>query len=120
MGAVRPALASRIPSSMAANVLSSSSSAIGARFRGSDFFVRRIQKIVSTKRGEGDASFSWIGVEAASGFAAEPAGGDVFFEQRAGAIFRVAEALVEDMKNVHANVEADEIGELERAHGMVH
>src|SRR5579875_3124149 len=59
-------------------------------------------------------------VEAAAGFAAEPAGGDVFFEQRAGAVFGIAEAVVQNFENVHANVEADEIGEFERAHGMVH
>ena len=59
-------------------------------------------------------------VEAAGGFAAEVAGGDVFFEQGAGAVFGVAEAFVEDVHDVHADVEADEVGEFERAHRMVH
>ena len=61
-----------------------------------------------------------VGVEAAGGFAAEPARRDVFFEQRASAIFRIAEAFLENAEDVEADIEADEIGELERAHGMVH
>jgi hypothetical protein len=51
-----------------------------------------------------------VGVEAAEGFAAQPAGGDVFFEERAGAVFGVPEALLQDVENVYADVQADEVG----------
>src|SRR5579863_9362166 len=64
--------------------------------------------------------FSSIFVKAAGGFAAEPAGGDVFFQQRASAILGIAEAVVQHFEDVHANIEADEVGEFERAHRMVH
>src|SRR5258708_33529397 len=63
---------------------------------------------------------SIIGIKPAARFAAEPAGGDVFLEQRAGAIFGVAEAVEQDVHDVHANVEANEIGELQRTHRVIH
>src|SRR5258705_429931 len=41
-------------------------------------------------------------------------------EQRAGAVFGIAEAVVQHPHDVEADVEADEVGERERAHGMRH
>src|SRR5579885_2246111 len=66
--------------------------------------------------------FSLFGVriEAPRGLAAKPAGSDVFLEERASAVLRVAKALVEDVQDVHADVQPDKIRQLERAHGMVH
>src|SRR5207244_1490244 len=61
-----------------------------------------------------------IAIKAAAGFAAQPAGGDVFLEEWAGAIFGIAEAFEQDIQYVHADVEPDEVGEFERAHRMVH
>ena len=45
-----------------------------------------------------------VAVEAAGGFATQPAGGDVFLEERAGAVFGVSEALLQDVENVYADV----------------
>jgi hypothetical protein len=61
-----------------------------------------------------------VTVEAAPGFAAHPSGRNIALEQRAGAIFRVAQALVQHVENVHTNVQADEICQLQRPHRMVH
>src|SRR5208282_5703979 len=59
---------------------------------------------VQIRRARDDSSFLQgrylILVEAAAGFAAEPPGGDVFSQQRAGAVFRIAEPLVQDVQNI--------------------
>ena len=60
-----------------------------------------------------------IVVEAAIGLAAEPAGLDVFHQQRAGAVLRIRQALVQHLHHRQAGIEADEVGELQRAHRMV-
>ena len=38
-----------------------------------------------------------VAVKPAAGFAAKPAGGDVLFEEWAGAVFRIAEAFEQDI-----------------------
>ena len=58
-------------------------------------------------------------VEAALGFAAEPAGLDVFHQQRTGPVLGVGQALVQHLHHRQAGIEADEVGELERPHRMV-
>src|SRR5882762_1385676 len=58
-------------------------------------------------------------VEAAADLLAEPARGDVLAEQRARPVLVVAELAVEDLGDREARIEADQIGELERAHRMV-
>src|SRR5947208_1091597 len=58
-------------------------------------------------------------VEPAADLLAEPAGGDVLPEQRARPVLVVAELAVEDLGDREAGVEADQIGELERAHRVV-
>jgi hypothetical protein len=64
--------------------------------------------------------FPFITVETTTGLATEITGGYVFFQQGAGTVFRIAQALVEDVHDVDANVEADEVGQFERAHGVFH
>src|SRR5712692_5687138 len=63
---------------------------------------------------------SFVSVEPTSRFTSEPARGDVFLEQRARAILRVAKPFLQHVHNVHAHVQADEIGKLQRPHRMVH
>src|SRR5713101_159682 len=46
-----------------------------------------------------------VTVEAAAGFSAQPAGGYVLLQQRAGAVFGVAQALVEDVHDIDADIE---------------
>src|SRR3984893_7207984 len=58
-------------------------------------------------------------VETAPALAAEPAGLDVFHQQRAGPVLRIGETLVEHLHHREAGIEPDEIRELERAHRMV-
>src|SRR5216683_4009458 len=58
-------------------------------------------------------------VEAALDLAADPAGFDVLHQKRTGAILRIGQALVQHLHHRQAGVEADEVGELERAHRMV-
>src|SRR5690242_10072871 len=58
-------------------------------------------------------------VESAAGLASEPAGLDVFDQQWAGPVLRIGEALVEHLHHRETRVEADEIGQLERPHGVV-
>src|SRR5260370_24330845 len=52
-------------------------------------------------------------VEAAPHLAPEPAGLDVFDQQRAGPILRIGETLVEHLHHREAGIEPDEIGELD-------
>ena len=56
--------------------------------------------------------FAAVVVEAALGLAAEPAGLDVFHQERAGAVFRIRQALVQHLHHGETGVEADEVGEL--------
>ncbi|MPL88776.1 hypothetical protein SDC9_34803 [bioreactor metagenome] len=60
-----------------------------------------------------------IVVEAAAGLAAKPARLDVFHQQRAGAVLGVRQPVVQHVHDRQAGVEADEVGELERAHRVV-
>src|SRR5437879_415045 len=58
-------------------------------------------------------------VEAALDLAADPAGLDVLHQQRTRAVFGIGQALVQHLHHRQAGIEADEVGELERAHRMV-
>src|SRR6185503_19796778 len=60
-----------------------------------------------------------IVVEAAASLFADPAGLHVFHEERAGAVFGVREAFVQNLHDRQAGVEPDEVGEFERPHRMV-
>src|SRR5450432_1227815 len=66
-----------------------------------------------------DRLLAAIVVEAAAGFAAQPAGLDVLHQQRTRPVFRIGQALVQDVHDRQNGVEADEVTELERAHRMV-
>ena len=59
-------------------------------------------------------------IETAAGLAAQPAGIDHADKKRAGAVFGIAEALMQDTQDVYADVEADEVGQRQRAHGVGH
>src|SRR6188508_1660750 len=63
--------------------------------------------------------FTAIVVEAPLRLAAEPAGLDVFHQQWTGAILRIRQAFVEHLHDRKAGIETDEVGKLERPHGMV-
>src|SRR5208282_6706370 len=63
---------------------------------------------------------SGVFVEAAAGFPSQPPCRDIFLQQRTRAIFRIAESLEEHVKNIDANIEPDEIRQLERPHRMIH
>src|SRR3972149_6630934 len=58
------------------------------------------------------------GGEPALGLPPEPAGGDVARQQRRGPVLVVAEVAVEDLEDREADVEADQVGQRERAKGM--
>src|SRR5713101_9274596 len=60
-----------------------------------------------------------IVVEAALGLAAEPAGLDVLYQQRARPILGVRQTLMRHLHDRQTGVEADEIGKFERPHRMV-
>src|SRR6266853_1773297 len=60
-----------------------------------------------------------IVVKAALGLAAEPAGLDVFYQQRTRPVLGVRETLMQDLHDRQTGIEADEIGEFERPHRMV-
>ena len=61
-----------------------------------------------------------ISVKAPAGFAAKPAGINHADEEGTGSVFGVADALFEDAHDVETDVEADEVGEGEWAHGVGH
>src|SRR6516162_4602645 len=58
-------------------------------------------------------------VETALGLATEPAGLDIFHEQRTRPVFGIGQSLMQDLHDRQAGVETDEIGKLERTHRMV-
>src|SRR4051812_18414452 len=58
-------------------------------------------------------------VKTAPRFAAEPTGRDILPQQRRGTIFVVAQFGVQHFGDGQAGVEADEVGQLERAHRMI-
>src|SRR4051812_41969387 len=52
-------------------------------------------------------------------FPPQPARGDILFQKRARAVLAVAQSVVEHVHDGQAGVEPDEVGKLERAHGLV-
>src|SRR5262249_36620841 len=63
---------------------------------------------------------SCVLVEAAPGLTAEPAGVDHLGEERARPVPRIAESVVEDAQDRQARVEADEVGQRQGPHRVVH
>src|SRR5258708_35174803 len=57
-------------------------------------------------------------VEAALDLAADPTGLDVFHQQWTGPVLGIGQALVQHLHHREEGIEADEVGELERAHRM--
>src|SRR5438445_3865543 len=66
-----------------------------------------------------DRALAGIVVEAALDLLADPAGLDVLHQERARPVFGIRQALVQHLHHRETGIEADEIGELERAHRMV-
>mmetsp|Transcript_16781 Transcript_16781/g.21659 ORF Transcript_16781/g.21659 Transcript_16781/m.21659 type:complete len:104 (+) Transcript_16781:2079-2390(+) len=60
-----------------------------------------------------------IVVKSAADFAADPAGFDIFYEQWAGAVFGVGEAVMQDLHDGETRVQADKVSECQRAHWVV-
>src|SRR3546814_19237750 len=56
-----------------------------------------------------DGRFAGVIVEAAPDLAAEPAGLDVFHEQRTGPVLRIGESFVEHLHDRQAGIEPDEV-----------
>src|SRR5262245_29261439 len=87
--------------------------------------VRKKDWLATRRRAEGGRSarryglFPAVVVKAALGLATEPTGLDVFHQQRAGAVLGIRQALIEDLHDGQAGVEADEVGKLERTHRVV-
>src|SRR5882672_211705 len=59
-------------------------------------------------------------VEPAAGLATEPSCLDVLTPQRAGPELRIAEAVLQHLEDGKARVEADQIGQRQRAEGVAH
>src|SRR5215471_11236056 len=57
--------------------------------------------------------FAAIVVEAALGFPAEPTSLDIFYQQRARAIFRIRQPFVQHLHDRETGVESDEVGKFE-------
>ena len=51
--------------------------------------------------------------------AAQPAGFDIFHQQRTGAVFGIRQAFIQHLHHRQAGIEADEIGQLQRPHRMI-
>ena len=78
-----------------------------------------LHNLFAGNRADGPAEASVL-IEAVAGFAAEAACSNIFLQQRAGDIFRIAEAFVQHFENVHADVEADQVWSTEWAHRVIH
>src|SRR4051812_33259968 len=80
------------------------------------FWVRFLIFEMRTTRGgrsaRRDRLLAAVVIKAALGLLAEPASLDIFHQQRARAVLRIREALVQHLHDGKARVEADEIGEL--------
>src|ERR1700674_5694247 len=59
-------------------------------------------------------------IEAAAALSAEPARVDHLHQKRAGAVLRVAKALLQDAQDGQADIEDDEVGKLQGSNRMVH
>src|SRR5580658_2805825 len=65
-------------------------------------------------------TFLLIFIKAAPALASQPASVDHADQQRAGPVLRIAESVFEDAHDIEADIEANEVGERERAHRMGH
>src|SRR6266704_751409 len=61
-----------------------------------------------------------IAIKTPSRFAPEPSSSHIFLEQRAHAILWIAKPFLQHVHNVHANVQANKVRQLQRPHRMVH
>src|SRR5690554_7166847 len=59
-------------------------------------------------------------VETASRFLTEPAGFDILAQERAWAVFAIAESVVQHFHDIKARIESDKVSQLERSHRVVH
>src|SRR5205085_12386317 len=69
---------------------------------------------------QSSASIRSVFVKSSSAFAAQPASIHHLDEQRTGPILRVAQTVLQHPHDIEANIEADEISQSQRAHGMGH
>src|SRR5258707_234397 len=60
-----------------------------------------------------------VTVKPLPGLAAEVAGGDHFLQQRRGTVFRVVKTLIKHLHDRQHGIEADHVGERQRADRMV-
>src|SRR5882724_2921006 len=86
------------------------------------FLVVRIPRAANlTVHGtSGYRSVSSVGVEPPARLPPQVAGVDHLDEERAGAVLGIAETVLKDAQDVQADVEADQVGEGQGAHRMVH
>src|SRR5688572_7004181 len=117
-----------------ATVLSMTSSAAAAGARLAAAASRRLAARMVRGRVMGGPRPSWpwggknaaagghsaVGVEPAAGLLPQVPGLDLLDEEGAGAVLRVLEAVVEDVQDGEARVQANEICEGEGAHRVVH
>src|SRR5204863_3079591 len=100
--------------------LGSSSPACG-RESTSSFWWQRVQNSSSSALWEPqtwqNTASARVLVETAAGLSTEAPGVDHPDQQRAGAVLGVAEAVLEHTQDVEADVEPNQIGERQRAHG---
>src|SRR5919204_5460055 len=115
------------PSFFTASAGKRASRSIAAAFGNSSFVansraVRRTSSCsaVSDRSKAARDATSVIPVHAAPGLAAEPPGRDVAAQKRRRAVLVLAEVAVHDLAHGEADVEADEVGERQRPHRMVH
>src|SRR5215813_3099098 len=67
----------------------------------------------------GHRLFAAVIVETTLGLAAEPAGLDVFHQQRTGPVFGIGKPVVQHLHDGEAGIEPDEVGELQWPHRMM-
>src|SRR5919198_340613 len=115
------------PSFFTASAGKRASRSMAAAFGNSSFVansraVRRTSSCsaVSDRSKAARDATSVIPVHAAPGLAAEPPGRDVAAQKRRRAVLVLAEVAVHDLAHGEADVEADEVGERQRPHRMVH
>ena len=74
------------------------------------------QDVVLTRR-NGDVSA--IVIKATACFAAQPACGHIFRQERAGAIFGISEAVMQHVHDCEAGIKADKVSKLKWTHRVI-
>ena len=62
----------------------------------------------------------FIIVKPLAGLAPQPAGFHISSQQRAGSVFRVLESVIQGLHDGKAGIQANEVGQGQRPHGMGH